>query len=71
MSTLTVRLPDELKRELKRFGKQRGQTAGDIVRDSLKRYLAVEQFLALRARSLPFAEAEGLLTDEDVFAALS
>ena len=71
MSTLTVRLPDSLKRELARFCKQRGQTAGDVVRDSLKRYLAVEQFQALRAKSLPFAEAQGLLTDEDVFAALA
>ena len=54
-----------------RFSKQRGQTAGDIVRESLKRYLAVERFQALRGKTLPFAEAQGFLTDEDVFKALS
>jgi predicted transcriptional regulator len=69
MSTLTVRVPDTLKRELARFSKQRGQTAGDVVRASLKRYMAVERFQALRAKTLPFAEAQGFLTDEDVFKA--
>ncbi len=70
MGTLTVRVPDTLKRELERFSKQRGQTAGDIVRESLKRYLAVERFQALRGKTLPFAESQGYLTDEDVFKAL-
>lgn len=71
MSTLTVRVPDTLKRQVERFSKQRGQTAGDVVRESLKRYMAVEQFQALRRKTLPFAEAQGFLTDEDVFKALS
>ncbi len=71
MSTLTIRVPDALKRELEHFSKQRGQTSGDIVRESLKRYLAVERFQALRGKTLPFAEAQGFLTDEDVFKALS
>jgi predicted transcriptional regulator len=71
MSTLTVRVPDALKRELKRFSKQHGQTAGDVVRESLKRYLAVERFQTLKRKTLPFAEAQGFLTDEDVFKATS
>jgi predicted transcriptional regulator len=70
MSMLTVRVSDALKRELAQFSKQRGISAGDIVRESLKRYLAVERFPALRGRTLPFAEAAGFLTDEDVFRAL-
>jgi len=71
MSTLTIRVPDGLKRELSRFSKQRGQSAGDVVRASLQRYLAVERFQALRGKTLPFAEAQGFLTDEDVFKALT
>ena len=67
MATLTIRLPDELRRELLRLSKARRRPAGEIVRDSLRRYLAVERFRALRERTLPFAEAQGLLTDEDVF----
>lgn len=68
MSTLTIRVPEALKRELTRFSKQRGQSAGDIVRASLKRYLALERFQALRTATVPFAEAQGFLTDEDVIA---
>ncbi len=70
MSTLTIRVPDALKRELSRFSKRRGQSAGDIVRASLQRYLARERFQALRADTVPFAERQGFLTDEDVFKAL-
>jgi len=43
----------------------------DIVRESLRRYIAAERFRAIRRKTLPFSEAQGLLTDEDVFKALS
>jgi predicted oxidoreductase (fatty acid repression mutant protein) len=42
----------------------------DIVRDSLRRYIATERFRSVRRKILPFAEAQGLLTDEDIFKAL-
>ncbi len=67
MSALIIRVPNALKRELERLSKQRGQTFRDLVRESLKRDLAVERFQALRGKTLPFAEAQGFLTDEDVF----
>ena len=71
MSTLTIRLPDELRRELDKLSRDENKAVSDIVRESLRRYIAVERFRALRRRALPFAEAQGLLTDEDVFKALS
>jgi predicted transcriptional regulator len=71
MATLTIRLPAQLRRELERLSRQRQRAAGDIVRESLRRYLAVERFRELRAKALPFAEAQGFLTDEDVFKAVS
>ncbi|MFW5698712.1 MAG: CopG family ribbon-helix-helix protein [Planctomycetota bacterium] len=71
MSTLTVRVPDDLKRDLVRLSKQRGLSAGDLVRESLQRYLAVSRFRALREEVVPAAEAAGFLTDEDVFKAIS
>lgn len=71
MQPLTIRVPDSLKRELARFGKQHGQSVGEVVRESLRRYLAVERFRTLRGKTLPFAEAQGFLTDEDVSKALS
>ena len=44
-----------------------GGTMADIVRDALRRQLALEAFEQLRREVLPFAEARGYLTDEDVF----
>jgi len=71
MSTLTVRIPDPLRRELERLCRQKQQPLSDLVRDSLRRYVAVERFQSLRNKTLPFAEAQGMLTDEEVFKAIS
>ena len=43
----------------------------DVIRDALRRQLAIELFDQLRRRVAPFAEAQGLLTDEDVFQVVS
>jgi predicted transcriptional regulator len=71
MATLTIRLPAQLRRELEKLSRERRRAAGDIVRESLRRYLAVERFRELRQKALPFAEAQGFLTDEDVFKSIS
>ena len=71
MDTLTIRLPEDLKAELQRISKNEDKPVSDIVRESLRRYIAVTKFRALRRRVLPFAEAQGLMTDEDIFEALS
>jgi len=51
--------------------REKNKPVSDVVRESLRRYVAVEKFRALRAKALPFAEAEGFVTDEDVFRAIS
>ncbi len=71
MTTLTIRLPEQLRADLKKLSRQEHKAVSDIVRDSLRRHVAVQQFRLLRRRILPFAEAQGLVTDEDVFKALS
>lgn len=70
MNTLTIRLPDELRGELLKISQAENKPVSDIVRESLRRYVAVARFRSLRRRVLPFAEAQGLVTDEDVFKAL-
>jgi predicted transcriptional regulator len=70
MTTLTIRLPDPLKAELDVISREEKRGISDIVRESLRRYIAIERFRSLRRKILPFAEAQGLLTDEDVFKAL-
>jgi len=67
MSTLTIRISDSLRRELRALCRRQQRPASEIVRDSLRRYIAAQKFQALRKKTLPFAEAQGLLTDEDVF----
>lgn len=49
------------------MSKRLGRTRSDVVRDALRRQLALLQFEDLRKRLAPFAEAQGYLTDEDVF----
>ena len=71
MNTLTIRLPDELRADLQQISQAENKPVSDVVRESLRRYIAVAKFRSLRRRVLPFAEAQGLVTDEDVFEALS
>lgn len=70
MTTLTIRLPNELKSEIDQISKDENKAVSDIVRESLRRYVSVERFRSSRKKILPFAEAQGLLTDEDIFKAL-
>jgi predicted transcriptional regulator len=71
MSHLTIRIPEALRKELEALADEEQRPASELVRDSLRRYIAVRRFQRLRRRILPFAEAQGLLTDEDVFEAIS
>jgi predicted transcriptional regulator len=71
MNTLTIRIPDELRADLQEISARQKVPVSDLVRESIRRYVAIEQFRSLRRRTLPFAEAQGLLTDEDVFRAIS
>jgi metal-responsive CopG/Arc/MetJ family transcriptional regulator len=69
--TITIRLPEKLQKELERVVKAEKTSKSEIVRDAVARYLAVKRFQQLRNQVLPFAEARGLLTDEDIFKTLS
>jgi Predicted transcriptional regulator len=71
MTTLTIRLPEDLRSELDRISRDENKPVSDVVRESLRRYVTIKRFQAVRRKILPFAEAQGLLTDEDVFKALS
>jgi len=71
MTTLTIRLDPKLEKALDRIAKASGRTKSDIAREALRRQIAVARFRELRKKILPFAEAQGLVVDEDVFRALS
>ncbi len=71
MSTITVRIPDELQKALDRLSKEQQRSTSDLVRESLRRFVAQEQLRELRDNLRPLAQAKGFLTDEDVFKAIS
>ncbi|HEY4759038.1 MAG TPA: hypothetical protein VIH42_00515 [Thermoguttaceae bacterium] len=71
MKTIIIRIPDKLQSELQQISSRQSVPVSDLVRESIRRYVAMERFRSLRKRSLPFAEAQGPLTDEDVFRAIS
>jgi predicted transcriptional regulator len=69
--TLTIRLDDDLNRLLTRASRLSGKNRSEIAREALRRQLRLEQFEELRKRIMPFAEARGYLTDEDIFSEIS
>jgi predicted transcriptional regulator len=71
MSTLTLRIPDDLKDQLAELSRQLRRPTSELVRESIRRYIVTEQLKAIRRASVPLAEAQGFLTDEDVFQAVS
>ena len=64
--TITIRLNPELGKLLSRLARETGRTRSEIVREALRRQLSIFRFEQLRRQALPFAEARGYLTDEDV-----
>jgi predicted transcriptional regulator len=70
MSTLTLRMPDELDRALERQSAAQGISKSDLAREALRRYLRVAEFRSLRSRLVARAQAGGINTDDDVFDAL-
>ena len=71
MSSLTIRIPEKLRRELDKLSRDSRRPVSDLVRESVRRYVAVERFRALRKKTLPLAAAQGFLADQDMFKAVS
>ncbi len=65
--SITIRIPDDLKDDLKGLSQIEHKTVSDIVKESIRDYVSVHKFRAIRKKILPFAESQGLLEDEDIF----
>lgn len=70
-SLLTIRLDKELDDLLTQASRRTGKNRSEIAREALRRQIRLETFEALRRRIMPFAEARGYLTDEDIFSQIS
>ena len=70
-SSLTIRLDKNLDELLTKASKRSGRNRSEIAREALRRQLRLEQFETLRKKIMPFAEARGYLTDEDLYSHIS
>ena len=70
-NAVTIRLDQDLERMLVKFCRRSKRKRSEVVRDALRRQLSLMTFDQLRHKAMPFAEARGFLTDEDVFKAVS
>lgn len=68
---VTVRLDEDLQEMLDRYCAISGKTRSVVIREAARRQLEVFLFESLRQRVMPFAEARGYLTDEDIFREIS
>ncbi len=69
--TITIRLPEKLQKKLEMVVKDEKISKSEVIREAISRYLAVKRFQQLRKKVLPFAEAQGLITDDDIFKTIS
>lgn len=67
MSSLTLSLDSDLERLLDEVSRRSGRDRLEVASDALRRQLSILFFEQLRAKIAPAAEAQGYLTDEDVF----
>jgi metal-responsive CopG/Arc/MetJ family transcriptional regulator len=65
--TLTISLPEKVRVQLDRVSKTEGVSRSDIVRESIRDYLFIRQFRALRKSMTLKAARQGVRSDRDVF----
>ncbi len=71
MTMLTLRINDQIDQQLSLLANSFGRSKSDIARDALQKHIFSQRLEALRAKGVPLAQAQGVLTDEDVFALAS
>ncbi len=69
--TVAVSLPADLTARLDVVASEEGTSRSEVVREAVHRYLALRQFQKVRESIIPYAEAAGVLSDEDVFRSMS
>jgi predicted transcriptional regulator len=70
-SVISLSLPQKISKELSDFAVETGRNKSDIIKESLSIYLWEERFEKSRRRLGAKAAKSGLVTDEDVFKAVS
>jgi predicted transcriptional regulator len=70
-AAVTIRLDPPLEKLLDKVCAATGRSRSEVVRDALRRQLTLQLVEELRRQIIPYAEAQGIYTDEDVFKLVS
>ncbi len=70
-SVLSISLPEKTSSELEKFAKSTGRSKSDIVKESINLYLWEAQFRKMQRRLSAKAKKRGIVSEEDVFRAIS
>ena len=68
---ISVSLPEKIASELYRFVKSTGKSKSELIKDALKAYFWEEKFKKIRRSVASKAKAKKIVTDGDVFKAIS
>jgi predicted transcriptional regulator len=71
MSTLTLRIDEELEADLDRLAHVTHRSKSDVARAMLRKQIAISKLRELRQDFMLYAEKAGYLTDEDIFRDIS
>ncbi|MCI0333669.1 MAG: hypothetical protein L0228_10660 [Planctomycetes bacterium] len=71
MNIFPLPIPDELELQLQALADQKQRPFKDLAIEAIRQYVAIEQLRGIRRRLVPYARAQGFLTDEDVFREIS
>jgi metal-responsive CopG/Arc/MetJ family transcriptional regulator len=69
--TVSIILPEEIKSALDEAVAEEGVSRSDLVRQAVQDFLFVRRFQRLRQELIPYAESQGIHSDEDVFKQVS
>lgn len=69
--SITIRLDTALQRQFDRVRRRLKCSRSEIVRNALRRHLALLRFESARQALTPYAKKQGCLMDEDVFREVS
>ena len=70
-SVLSISLPQKISSELEKFARSTGRSKSDIVKESIHLYLWEAQFRKLQRHLSAKAKKRGMVSEEDVFKAVS
>ena len=70
-SVLSISLPEKTSSELEKFVKSTGRSKSDIVKESINLYLWEVQFRKMQKRLSGKAKKRGIVSEDDVFKAVS